>query len=130
MDIDIAFFSAHYLKDIQAIYELNKKLYKKKSLAIWDSYAVIQELGYYCGDEFQDSLEMIRLDPERWGNSYFMQRGEPGKQDVKRNYFISKVEKMARYALPDVGLMQFLMLDEKIDRTKIVKEEVKENAQE
>jgi hypothetical protein len=117
MDIDVAFFSGHYLKDIQAIHDFNKRLYSRKSQAIWDSIAVIDELAYYCGDDYQDKMDLINLDPERWGNSYFMQKGEAGKQDVKRNYFISKIERLARYALPDISLMQFMLLDEPMDRT-------------
>lgn len=64
-------------------------------LVQWDAIAVIEELAL-----FDKSLEKVDADHvlthSYWGPNYFM------NEDGIKNYFISEVEKVARYALPFV----------------------------
>lgn len=49
------------------------------------------------------------VDPSQfWGDNYFLDR-DPSTGKLLRNYFVAEVDKVARYALPFVKNIAFMM---------------------
>jgi len=106
-DIKIAYFGDAYMTDIHATHQFSQKLKSHGNKASWEGIAVIEELS--AEDRSFEEGVSARLVPHNekiWGKSYFYDDFE-GK--VTRNFFVSEMDKVARYAVPFVKNIKYLL---------------------
>ena len=65
----------------------------------WDSFPIIEELLFH-DPSLADGVDPMLIDYEKkWPKGYFVEVRE-GEERVRRNYFIVKMTRHGRYALP------------------------------
>ena len=110
-NIKVVYFGDHYWSDVHHGGNFNPFPGDSHSDSKWDSIAVIEEMQEY-DTRLNDGKDPHLLKTERyWGPSYFfddvLAYNWSGHRDpaLRRNFFVSEVEKTARYALPFVRNM-------------------------
>jgi hypothetical protein len=91
-NLRFVYFGDHYMSDVHFSAQVPR----------WQSIAVIEELGY------EDSRLDDGIDPDsvncssKWGDYFLSESGH-------KNYFVSEVARVARYALPYVRNINLMM---------------------
>ena len=106
--IKVAYFGDHYWSDAYHSASFQWRSLDSDIPQKWDSIAVIEELFYEHDKLTRSQLYPAGASPNLidtrpfWGPSYFIKGG-------KRNYFVSEVAGVARYAIPFVRNLNLLM---------------------
>ena len=109
----------HYFTDIQATHELNTKLRESGSKAKWDTITLMSEMSWLFRTKTNVDPVLIPHNMETWGKSYFYDSKndentglrEVGVEEVRKNFFVSEVEKITRYAIPFIKTIPYLIGD-------------------
>ena len=106
-EVKIAYFGSNYYQDVFSIIDLNRRLKGDGSLARWEAIAVIEEFSF-VDKELEEGKETHLIVPNEklLGDSYFYDEPTSECPQLKeickirpRNYFLSEIEKVTRYAV-------------------------------
>jgi hypothetical protein len=115
----------HYFTDVRATHALNEKLKASGSKARWDSIALMSEMSWlFRSRQEEKDPVLIQHNTQVWGSSYFLDNKNLERTSSQglfteisegntfyKNFFVTEAEKIARYAIPYVKSMYYLMGD-------------------
>ena len=115
-NIKVAFIGDHYLSDTHATHEFNIAQTKDGCKAQWDAITVIEEF-HHEDSSYGEGVDarLIPHNKDIWGPSFFLE----ADKDNRRNFFVAEVEKVARYAIPFVKNLKYLLNQPKTNTEKI-----------
>ena len=112
----IAYFGDHFWSDVQAGATFVPQGFTSEQKK-WDAIAVIEELWRFDNESSMGKDPLLLDNSAFWGENFFIDNTVPQEEQSSteamtsavKNYFVAELEKVARYALPFVKNMEWLM---------------------